>query len=439
MSSSNNIYQVGVSTVDITPPVGIYLAGYAARQEPSTKVYHPLKATAVAIDDGQTPLLIVGAEILGFYERTEEVRSKINAVTGIDPAYIILNGSHTHCGPCIREMDRERHGELDDDYLEDLFEKVARCAKTAWEDRSPARLSFGTGNCDIAVSRRSPDGKGGVEWIPTLEAPHDHDVPVIAVESPEGELRCVIFSYACHPTSRSGTLIGGDYVCFAYDYIEAVYPDIATCFLQGCAGDQKTRPIDPASDTFVQREVDEIRDIGIELGESVTRVLASDALQPISGPISIAQTMLNIETESIDMDLVKSSLDAGPEYVQAWARHLFESVENNIPVATSFPFEIQTVRFGNALAIVGLAGEMNVEHGLRLKKELAPYFDNLLVTAYTNDIVGYIPVKRQIPEGGYEVWFNQQHWKRTGPFVANTEDRIHNAVHEMLDIVLKQG
>ena len=129
MSSSNHTYQVGVSTVDITPPVGIYLAGFAARQEPSTEVYHPLKATAVAIDDGETPLLIVGAEILGFYERTEEVRSRINAATGIDPAHIILNGSHTHCGPCIREMDRERHGELDEDYLEDLFENVAELCK----------------------------------------------------------------------------------------------------------------------------------------------------------------------------------------------------------------------------------------------------------------------------------------------------------------------
>ena len=434
MTSFNTTYQVGVGTVDITPSVGIYLVGFAARQERSTEVYHPLKATAVAIDDGLTPLLIVGAEILGFYERTEEVRSRINAATGIDPAHIILNGSHTHCGPCIREMDRERHGELDDDYLEDLFENVARCAKIAWEARSPARLCFGTGSCDIARSRRKPDGKGGVAWVPSLEAPHDHDVPVIAVESPEGELRCVIFSYACHPTSRSGTLIGGDYVCFACDHIEAVYPDVETCFLQGCAGDQKTKPVDPSSNVFVQREVDEIRDIGVELGESVTRVLASQDLRHISGPISIDQTVLNIETEPIDIDLVKASLDAGSDYVRAWARHLFESVENNIPVVTSFPFEIQTVRFGDALAIVGLAAEMNVEHGLRLKRELGSYFENLLVAAYTNDIVGYIPVKRQIPEGGYEVWFNQQHWKRTGPFVEDTEDRIHNAVHEMLGI-----
>ena len=214
-----------------------------------------------------------------------------------------------------------------------IFLKMSRAVqKQPGKIGLPARLGFGTGRCDIARSRRKPDGKGGVEWVPSLDAPHDHDVPVIAVESSEGELRCVIFSYACHPTSRSGTLIGGDYVCFAYDHIEAVYPDVATCFLQGCAGDQKTKPVDPTG-SFVQREVDEIRDIGVELGESVTRVLASQDLRHISGPISIDQTVLNIETEPIDMDLVTSSLDAGSEYVRAWARHLFESVENNNPVA----------------------------------------------------------------------------------------------------------
>ncbi|MDE3001407.1 MAG: hypothetical protein OXU79_20205 [Gemmatimonadota bacterium] len=434
MTIPDDTYLIGVAGEDITPPVGIYLAGFAARTEPSTAVYHPLKANAIAIDDGNDPLIIASAEILGFYEHTEYVRSRISEATGLAPASIVLSGSHTHCGPCIREMDRQRHGELDEDYVERLFDSVTRCAKIAWETRSPARLRFGTGQCDIAVSRRKPDRKGGVEWKPDAGAPHDHDVPVLAVETPEGELRSVIFSYACHPTSRSGTLIGGDYVCFACDHVEATIPGVTAFFLQGCAGDQKTRSVDPASETFVHRSVDEIRDIGVDLGESVVRVLASGALEQVAGPISVRQTILNLETEPIDMDLVKSGLNDDRAFVQAWARHLFDSVENNTPVSTDVPFEIQTVRFGNTLAAVTLAGEMTVEHGLRLKRELGPHVDNVLALAYTNDIVGYVPVRRQIPEGGYEVWFSQQYWKRTGPYVADTEDRIHAAVSRSLGI-----
>ena len=434
MTISNDTYRIGVCGDDITPPVGIHMAGFAARTEPSTAVYHPLKANAIAIDDGSDPLVIVSAEILGFYEHTDQVRSRIAAATGIGPANIILSGTHTHCGPCIREMDRQRHGDLDENYIEQLFERVTRSARTAWESRQPARLRFGTGNCDIAVSRRKPDGRGGVEWKASAEAPHDHDVHVLVVESPAGEPRSVIFSYACHPTSRSGTLIGGDYVCFAYDHIETMVPGAPAFFLQGCAGDQKTRPVDPSSDTFVPRSVEEIRDIGIELGESVVHILASGALEPVTGPISVSQTILNLETEPVDMELVRAGLNDDRAFVQAWARHLFECVEKNVPVPTTIPFEVQTVRFGNALAVVTLAGEMTVEHGLRLKRELGPHFDNVLVLAYTNDIIGYVPVRRQIPEGGYEVWFSQQYWKRTGPYVAATEDRIHAGVGRSLGI-----
>ena len=295
MTMSSDTYLIGVGGEDITPPVGIYLAGFAARTEPSTAVYHPLKANAIAIDDGNDPLIIASAEILGFYEHTEEVRSRISALTGVVPANIVLSGSHTHCGPCIREMDRHRHGDLDEDYIERLLASVTRCAKTAWETRSPARLRFGHGHCDIAVSRRKSDGKGGVEWKPGPGAPHDHEVPVLAVESPEGELRSVIFSYACHPTSRSGTLIGGDYVCYAYDHVEAMHPGVTAFFLQGCAGDQKTRPVDPAEDRFIQRNIQEIRDIGVLLGESVVRVLASGGLDQVTGPVSVRQDVIGLE------------------------------------------------------------------------------------------------------------------------------------------------
>ena len=429
---NGDTYNVGLSTVDITPPVGIYLSGFAARNERSTGVYHPLRATAVAIDDGATPLLIVGADILGFYERTERVRAAIHEETGIDPSHVILNGSHTHCGPALREIDGERHGELDRAYLDRFVEKVARCASEAMQGRAPARLLSGVGVCDIAVSRRKPNSAGGVDWRPSYGSPHDHEVPVIAVERPGGNLAGVLFSYASHPTSRGGLLIGGDYVSFALDRAEELHPGAAVCFLQGCGADQKTRPVDPHAETFVQREVPEIKEIGDDLGDAVQVVTGSGGLRPIAGPIGVKQSVLQLETEPVDWPLVEEGLKAESWLVREWAENLQAARDRGEEVNRRIPFEVQTVTVGRSLAIVTLAGEITVEHGLRLKRELRPHFDAVLPLGYSNEMIGYVPVKRQIPEGGYEVWFAQQVWRRTGPFVEGTEEQVHGEIHEML-------
>ncbi|MDP6777255.1 MAG: neutral/alkaline non-lysosomal ceramidase N-terminal domain-containing protein, partial [Candidatus Latescibacteria bacterium] len=310
MTSAVDMYQVGLSTTDITPPVGIYLAGFGARQDRSTGVYHPLRATAIAIHDGETPLLLVAADLLGFYELTEPVRTGIRDAVGLDPPHVALCGSHTHCGPSIRDLDRERHGELDPEYLDGLVESVVRCAEEAWESRTSARLRAGVGRCGFAVSRRAPDGEGGIVWKPSRSAPSDHDVPVLAVESLEGDLRAVVFSYACHPTSRGGLLIGGDYVGFAYAHVEETHPGVTACFLQGCGGDQKPVPVDPEAESFVPSEVEEVRDIGAELGTVVSEVLGSDAMQPVEGPLTITQRTIDLETDPVDMALLEEKRDS---------------------------------------------------------------------------------------------------------------------------------
>ena len=70
------LYSVGSHTIDVTPPVGVYLAGYGGRHTPSDGVYHPLRAVSTVIDDGQGPLLLVSFEWLGFYDRTAEARRR---------------------------------------------------------------------------------------------------------------------------------------------------------------------------------------------------------------------------------------------------------------------------------------------------------------------------------------------------------------------------
>ncbi len=429
---SLDMYRVGFSKVDITPPVGTYLAGFAARKEPSAGVYHPLRATAVAIDDGETAVLLISMDLLGFYERTEMVRRRISEAIGLDVRQMILCGSHTHCGPSIRELDWERDGKRDTAYLERLVNRLVDCARSAWESRADCRLGFGVGACDFAVSRRKPDGKGGVLWAPSPDSPHDHEAPVLAALSAGGELRGVVFSYACHPTSRGGLLIGGDYVSFAYDSVEETHPGATACFVQGCGGDQKPVPPGSGAVSFDQREVPEVREIGEQLGKTVNRVLDGQAYTPVTGRIAVTQTVLDLETEPVDMAVVQESLESPREYVRDWARYIRAGIEQGKRFERTVPFEVQTVRFGDSLVMITLAGEMTVEHGLRLKRELRPHFGDVFVMGYTNRIVGYVPVKRQIPEGGYEVWIAQQIHKRTGPYAAETEDRIHEAVHRAL-------
>ena len=427
-------HRIGVATADVTPPVGTFLAGYAARLEPSDGVYHPLRAVCVALDDGGGPGMLVSIEWLGLYDRTQEARERIAARTGIAPARILLSGTHTHCGPVLRRgIDGRRHGGIDEEYIERSLDALADAADRALADRRPARLRAGTGWCGIAASRRRPDGRGGVLFKPSRDAPHDPSVSVLAVESPDGALRHLLYSYACHPTSGGAVLqVGGDYVAFAGDRIEAARPGSVAAFFQGCAGDQKVDARDAAGDGYRALALEEVRAAGEKLADAVLRVVDAGDLHPVEGEIAWNRETIELRTDASTEEELKEYLGAQQQYLADWARHQLERAAAGTPVETRFPFEVQTLRVGSDLALVGLAGEMSVEYALRFRRELGGAYRSVWTLGYANEMVGYVPARRQIPEGGYEVVGNNRHLLYSGPFAADTEEKIAAAVHRAL-------
>ena len=428
-------YRVGLSTIDITPPVGIFLAGYAARETPSDGIYQRLRAVCVAIDEEEgAPLLLITIEWLGFYDRTQEARQRIVARTGVPAERILLTGTHTHCGPVLRrEMDARRHGILDEQYIDRTLDAVAAAAATALQDRQPARLRAGTGWCGISASRRRPDGEGGVQFKPSLDAPPDHQVSLLAVESAAGQLRHVLFSYACHPTSTGAiSRIGGDYPSFACQQLEREYPGVSASFFQGCAGDQKVDARDADGDGYRPLEIDEVQIRGEALGQAVTRVLAAAELRDVNGPVMMDQEMVKLTTDVPADEELRTHLQAPEGYVSAWAQHHLDLRAAGTPAPHTFDFEVQTLRCGTDLALIALAGEMSVEYALRYRRELGGQFTDVWTLGYANDMVGYVPVRRQLPEGGYEVVDNNRRLLYTGPFSIDSEDRISAAVRRCL-------
>lgn len=425
-------YRIGVAKREITPPVGIKMCGFAARTEDSTGIYHPLQAVAVVIDDATTPVLIVGADILGFYDRCSPVREALSQALGLPEQNILLGGSHTHCGPHIRDFDIPRLGPPSADYRAFLTERVVEAAREAWQSRSPGTLQYGVGRCTFAASRRRLRPDGLVEWGPDRTGPHDHDVPVLTATRPDGNIACVLYSYACHPTSRAGLLIGGDYVSFAHDRVEGEFPGAIACFLQGCGADQKPWPVDPNATTFVQREVHEVKWLGDDLGDAVAAVVHGPSMRDVTGPIAMQTKSIDLLSVPPDIDEARRTLAGTDRRIWPWAEMIIDAVENGKDLDRRAPFEVQTLAIGHSLALVALAGEITVEHGLRLKQDLGRHFDSVLPVGYANHIVGYVPVKRQIPEGGYCVeWANKFHG-RTGRWVDETEEQIHTTVAEML-------
>ncbi|MFA7160611.1 MAG: hypothetical protein WC299_15040, partial [Kiritimatiellia bacterium] len=53
----------GISKVDITPPTGIKMCGYAARTAGALSVHDPLYARVVILSDGYCRLAIVSADL----------------------------------------------------------------------------------------------------------------------------------------------------------------------------------------------------------------------------------------------------------------------------------------------------------------------------------------------------------------------------------------
>ena len=79
-------------------------------------------------------------------------------------------------------------------------------------------------------------------------------------------------------------------------------------------------------------------------------------------------------------------------------------------------------QFGEDLTLVALAGEVVVDYVALIERVLGP--TKLWVSAYSNDVFGYLPSARLLAEGGYET--------RRG-FSAKAQDALVAKVRELAD------
>ncbi len=420
--------KAGVARVNITPDRPICMAGYSSRTAHSEGIYHDLFAKALFLQEGEEQALIITSDLIGFDRATcETIKEKLAARLALEPRQILLSASHTHTGPEIRIKGHKYVDAFDEEFATGLVERIVDVACEAASNPEPAHLAFSTVPCTLAVNRRLPT-EDGVAMRPNPASVSDYEVAVVRVARPDDSPLAVLMSYACHPTTLGGYLIGADYPGYAQDLIEAEFEDCTALFIQGCGADQKPRHTD-GKGFFKSGPHQVAQSIGEELGRAVLVALGGPAT-PMEGPLRCRLEEVSLPLQGTPTREEADQMTRNEDrFLASWGREMLRILDAGEDFMGARPFTIQTVSVGE-FVLIGLSAEVCVTYAIRLKQMLRGR--PCVVAAYTNGMIGYIPTAAMLEEGGYEATRSFYYDMMPAPYAPEVEELVYSKSLELL-------
>jgi len=415
--------KVGLSKVDITPPLTVPMAGFAARPLPATGVHDPLFARALVVSDAEpaavTTVLVVLDVVSIPPAFAAEIRRRIEIELGVPTSAVMVATIHTHGGPATDERGNES-AEIRD-YATTLCQRAVSSAIEAAQNLIPARMVLNFGDePTVGKNRRR---QGGVI---------DPSVQTVRIEDTSGKVIGIFCSYACHPVTLGpdNRLITADYPGAVVRALEATYPDAIALFATGCAGQINTghraedsfstQPNDVRTFAEMTRLGRAIAGAAVQAGEHAAGPRGTPSA---TAPANIGGTQVSAVTVSVEAPwLPVDEPDVFRTKALAWRREAAalatdtetaaterdrllrsavwaERTAASAPHPRGVSLDVTAMRWGD-IVIVGLPGEPFVEFALEIRRRSAP---NVVVIGYANGVPGYVPHRSAYPEGGYEV------------------------------------
>ena len=233
-------FRIGWAEVDITPEKKVSLVGQFAERI-SEYVEKPLTVTAMAVSNGDEQAILVSCDLVGIsYSLVDAVREKLaDNDVGIDPMKVIISAIHTHTGPgysnrgnssrkvsgasssfraliesqlppdkkYVESANITRNPDIatDDELLEFLSDRIARCTLEAWSHRAPGGFSNAFGRAAVGMCRRACYSDGTAQmWGDTdtavftqLEGGNDSGIELLYVFDGDNKLTGIVANLAC--------------------------------------------------------------------------------------------------------------------------------------------------------------------------------------------------------------------------------------------------
>ena len=433
MSAINggNELKAGAARADITPAMGIQLAGDIGRHRPAEEIRDPLYAKALVLDSGAKRFCWLALDILAIGRVWgDRLRQEAAAICGISPEAVMVHILQNHAAPAVghffnfdeRVMNPlfANHAWLpggDDRYNPVCFAGAVQAVKDALAALEPVSLEVGRGvDGRVAFNRRfiMRDGRAIAHppvcdpGILQCEGPADPEVGVMTFKSKAGAPVATVLHHTCHPVhGYPQRWVSAGWPGAWCDRVRELQGDRGVVMvLNGfCGNIHHTNHLDPT-------QADNYQEMGRKLAETTAKVLKQ--MVPVENPsldwrakwmkipfrrltaeeLSAARKLIEEHPEPIWKDATKTSVDWGWVYA-ACRLDMAGHIERN-PFCDYF---VQAFRLGG-IGIVAVPGEPFVQEQLRIKGD-SP-FAYTFMAHMSNHYVGYLPTPEAILKDSFE-------------------------------------
>ena len=424
--------QAGFARLDITPPLGLSLAGYFQDRK-ADGILDPIELNAIAVKNDDDTVLLIAADLISMDgAHSQSIRTLIEKECGIKADHIIINCLHQHTTVRIGSG---LFGVRGGCYLDLLYRKFVDAATLALADLHPCTVGIATAETAAPISfiRRYRMKNGEVVTNPSRRFPEKIDHPIGKADNTVRLVRffredakdIALVNFATHPDVIGGTKFSADWPGFARRYTEKDLSDVHCALFNGAQGD--TNHLDP----YVEKIPDRYA-FSAQMGRTIADAACSvwDKTCPcntgnVLGKIDIVynKTRTDGEERYEEMKAFYAAYEAG---TLGYNPHIAELGEArriiNIRTDPIYrPITVSVIGIGD-VCFVGFGGEPFTAYADEIRAALPSKF--ILTGCNANGSVGYLPTKEAFEEGGYE--------GRGTPLSPNLQEQVIGAALKMI-------
>jgi neutral ceramidase len=385
------ILEAGQGVADITPPLGVELAGFhrpPGQERRVRGIRQPTAVRALALRYRDQQAVLVSADLVAMpRDYTARVQQTVAAKTGIPAAHVRLCCTHSHSTPSFVIL--RQWGGRSAEYMETVAGRIVEAVQRAQQDLAPAEVYVGraqtvggnfnrttkTWKTDREFSKDSTDDQ---RWLDTL-------LQVLRFERGAGRPALAWYHFSAHAVCFTDEQAGPDWPGLVATRLEAE-EKLAPSFLQGHCGDVNPGDGNPwigdpqktsqAVYTALRQALQAAQRVPVD----AMRLAASE----FAAPLDLARFEDELARYRREPGACTGGewVDAG--FAQDWA--VWAATWDRQRTTQATP--LSALRLGE-VGFLFHSAELYSGYGLTIRRD-APCAHTLVV-GYTDDILGYLP------------------------------------------------